>query len=111
MDPNTYDPERWLSEADSKYSADRKEAYEPFQVGPRNCLGKLYADDTPETCRVEADGQNRLAWAEMKLILCKVLWNFDMELAGGNKDDWSMEQKVYLLYERTPVYVKLTSIR
>ena len=50
----------------------------------------------------------RLAWAEMKLILCKVLWSFDLELADGNKDDWSMEQKVFLLHERTPLYVKLT---
>ncbi|KAI4177418.1 MAG: hypothetical protein LQ343_000399 [Gyalolechia ehrenbergii] len=89
VEPNTYVPERWLPEADSKYDADRKEAHEPFMVGPRNCIGKP------------------LAWAEMKLILCKVLWNFDMELAEGNKDDWSMEQKVYLLHERTPLYVKL----
>ncbi len=56
-----------------------------------------------------SDGQSRLAWAEMNLILCKVLWNFDMELAEGNKKDWSMEQKLYLLHERTPLYVKLTS--
>lgn len=43
----------------------------------------------------------------MKLILCKMVWNFDMELAEGNKDDWSMEQKLWLLHERTPLYVKL----
>ncbi|KAL8736437.1 MAG: hypothetical protein Q9166_000229 [cf. Caloplaca sp. 2 TL-2023] len=89
VEPNVYAPERWLPDADPKYNADRKEAHEPFMVGPRNCLGKP------------------LAWAEMNLILCKVMWNFDMELAEGNKEDWSMEQKVFLLHERTPLYVKL----
>ncbi|KAL8921895.1 MAG: hypothetical protein Q9208_005499 [Pyrenodesmia sp. 3 TL-2023] len=38
--PNTYVPERWLPGADPKYDGDRKEAYEPFMVGPRNCLGR-----------------------------------------------------------------------
>lgn len=90
VEPDAFVPERWLPEADPKYDADRKEAHEPFMVGPRNCIGKP------------------LAWAEMKLILCKVLWNFDMELAEGNLDDWSMEQRVWLLHERAPLYVKLT---
>lgn len=40
VEPDTYVPERWLPEADPKYSADRKEAHEPFMVGPRNCIGK-----------------------------------------------------------------------
>ncbi len=48
-----------------------------------------------------------LAWAEMKMVLAKVLWNFDLELSekmmGG---DWS-DQKVYLLNELTPMYVKM----
>ena len=55
-----------------------------------------------------SDLHSRLAWAEMNLILCKVLWNFDMELAEENKSDWSMEHKIWLLYERNPLYVKLS---
>lgn len=43
----------------------------------------------------------------MKMVLAKVLWNFDLELSekmmGG---DWS-DQKVYLLNEKTPMYVKM----
>ena len=50
---------------------------------------------------------HRLAWAEMNLVLAKVVWNFDLELSekmiGG---DWS-DQKVYLLNETTPMYVKM----
>ncbi|KAL9599801.1 MAG: hypothetical protein Q9219_003587 [cf. Caloplaca sp. 3 TL-2023] len=90
VEPNSYVPERWLPEADAKYDADRKDAHEPFLVGPRNCIGKP------------------LAWAEMKLILCKVLWSFDMELTEDTKEDWSMEQKIWLMHERMPLNVRLT---
>ena len=41
------------------------------------------------------------------MVLAKVLWNFDLKLSekmmGG---DWS-DQKVYLLNEKTPMYVKM----
>ncbi|KAL8916172.1 MAG: hypothetical protein Q9172_006419 [Xanthocarpia lactea] len=40
VEPDTYVPERWLPDADPKFDADRKAAFEPFMVGPRNCLGK-----------------------------------------------------------------------
>ncbi|KAJ4983610.1 averantin oxidoreductase [Stagonosporopsis vannaccii] len=37
-DPDLFHPERWLS--DSGFDSDRKDAMQPFVVGPRNCLGK-----------------------------------------------------------------------
>ena len=48
-----------------------------------------------------------LAWAEMNLILTKVIWSFDLELGEGNKDDWS-DQRVWLLHEKAPLYVKIS---
>ena len=49
----------------------------------------------------------RLAWAEMKLVLAKVLWNFDLELSEKMMEgDWS-DQKVYLLNQKMPMYVKM----
>ncbi|MCJ1453568.1 hypothetical protein MMC28_003915 [Mycoblastus sanguinarius] len=90
VDPDVFIPERWLAEADRKFSKDDKAVWEPFMVGPRNCIGKP------------------LAWAEMKLILAKTIWNFDIELSERMVGDWS-DQKVYLLNETTPMYVKIRS--
>ena len=50
---------------------------------------------------------NSLAWAEMNLILAKVIWAFDMELGKGTKEDWS-DQRVWLLHEKAPLYVKIS---
>lgn len=89
VDPDTYIPERWLEGADPRFAQDDKAVFEPFMVGPRNCIGKT------------------LAWVEMKMVLAKVLWNFDLELSEKMTGrDWS-DQKVYLLNEKTPMYVKM----
>ena len=48
-----------------------------------------------------------LAWAEMNLILAKVIWSFDLELGEETKEDWS-DQKIWLLHERCPLYVKIS---
>jgi cytochrome P450 len=37
-DPEAYVPERWLG--DEKYRDDKREAFNPFSFGPRNCLGR-----------------------------------------------------------------------
>lgn len=47
-----------------------------------------------------------LAYAEMRLILAKVLFNFDMELADKEVDWWA--QKAYLLWDKPPLEVYLT---
>lgn len=39
--PDAFIPERWLSGAEaSDFAADKKEAFQPFSYGPRNCLGQ-----------------------------------------------------------------------
>lgn len=89
-DPFAYKPERWLDE--NKNSKDRLDAVQPFSVGPRNCIGK------------------NLAIAEMRLILARILWNFDLELSGASRG-WLDEQKVYTLWDKGVLDVYLTPVR
>ncbi|KFY23056.1 hypothetical protein V493_06128, partial [Pseudogymnoascus sp. VKM F-4281 (FW-2241)] len=87
-EPNSFIPERFLD--DPRFASDNKHALQPFSVGPRNCLGR------------------NLAYAEMRLILAQVLWNFDLELTTES-ENWA-DQKIYSLWEKTPLYVKLTPV-
>lgn len=48
-----------------------------------------------------------LAYSEMKLILARLVWNFDVKLAEESVG-WDMRSKVYMLWEKGPIYVDLT---
>lgn len=88
VDPFTFRPERFLPEG--KDENDRHESLQPFHVGPRNCIGK------------------NLAYAEMRLILTRILFNFDLELADDK--DWLKEQKAHILWTKPPLNVYLTPV-
>jgi cytochrome P450 len=88
-DPYEFIPERWLG--DPKYKDDKREVVHPFSVGPRNCIGL------------------NLAYAEMKVILARILWNFDIELCKESRD-WMDRLKVYTLWRKEPMMVKLTPV-
>ncbi|PLN84635.1 cytochrome P450 [Aspergillus taichungensis] len=89
-DPFEFHPERFLG--DERYSDDNFDILQPFHVGPRNCLGR------------------NLAYAEMRLILARVIYNFDMKIASDSLD-WMQTQKVYFLWEKPPLHVHLTPVR
>lgn len=88
---NAYVPERWLPEAtndtDSPYYSDCREVLQPFSVGPRNCIGR------------------NLAYNEMRLILARVLWNFDMTLDEESKC-WN-NQRTYILWDKPSLFCRL----
>jgi len=48
-----------------------------------------------------------MAYHEVRLILSKVLWNFDLELCEetGNFAD---TRKIYVLWEKGPLWCRLT---
>lgn len=46
----------------------------------------------------------------MRLILSKILWNFDLELDEKKTGDW-MNQRVYVLWEKPPLWVRLTPVK
>ncbi|KAG7005995.1 cytochrome P450 monooxygenase [Physcia stellaris] len=87
-DPDLFVPERWLPEPPERYRNDQKAALQPFSMGPRNCLGK------------------NLAWFEMRSILARMMWHFDMTLCRES-NDWT-QQKAYLLWDKPPLWVELT---
>lgn len=48
-----------------------------------------------------------LAWAEMRSILARIVWHFDMELCDESKERWE-NQKLFTLWEKPPLMVQLT---
>ena len=92
--PTSFAPERWLERSTSStYIIDRKDAFQPFSLGPHNCPGRS------------------LAYLEMRLILVRMLWNFDIELVKGmGLPAWG-RQKIYWFWDKQPTHVRLSSAR
>ena len=44
--------------------------------------------------------------AEAKLILAKLFWNFEQRLENPEDTEW-LKQKSYLVFEPTPLYLRL----
>lgn len=61
-DPDDFIPERWMSACQSKIL--NLEAFEPFGIGPRSCIGR------------------NLAELELKLTLARTLYNYDLKISG-----------------------------
>lgn len=59
--PESFAPERWLHES-GQYEGDEMKVVQPFSYGPRNCIGKP------------------LAYAQVRLLMAKLLWNFDIRI-------------------------------
>lgn len=65
--PNNFIPERWLSACQSKLL--NLEAFEPFGIGPRSCIGR------------------NLAELEVKMTLARTLYNYDLQILPGKVVD------------------------
>lgn len=88
----SFEPERWLPDAatnpSSPYYHDRRQAIQPFSVGVRSCMGQ------------------HLAWAEMRLILSKLMWTFDFEAVEGKEFHWE-DLRTFVLVEKRPIEIRL----
>jgi cytochrome P450 len=80
-----YAPERFMG--DEEYAKDNRSVFQPFSVGPRNCIGQ------------------NLAWAEIRAILTRLLWHFDFEMLKTSKD-WE-KQGAFVLWSKPSLMVKL----
>ena len=49
-----------------------------------------------------------LAMLEMRIILAKLFWHFDMELCDG-MEGW-LDQRSYLTWEKRPLMVKVREV-
>jgi len=85
-DPEEYVPERWLD--DERYANDNKTAFRPFLSGPRNCIGI------------------NLANTEMRLILARILWNFDLGEPTW-KGRYTEGRRVFVLWEKPALMLNL----
>ncbi|KAG6364587.1 hypothetical protein INS49_006189 [Diaporthe citri] len=104
--PMEYRPVRFLQETpggprfagDMRYnnsngahSDDRLDLLQPFNIGPRNCLGRA------------------LAYSEMRLVLARMIFNFDIELAEP-EHDWMEKQRADFLWHKGPLHVHLNPV-
>lgn len=49
---------------------------------------------------------DRVFLAEARMILAKMIWNFELEMVDPNDCSW-MDQKAYLVFEPKALMVKL----
>ncbi|KAF7195683.1 Cytochrome P450 monooxygenase [Pseudocercospora fuligena] len=87
--PKEYIPERWLdNNLKTEFAGDDKSSVQPFSFGPRSCIGRS------------------LAYAEMRLILAKLLFVFDLQMDEPELN-WTERQKNYLTWEQIPLMIRL----
>ncbi|KAH8780103.1 cytochrome P450 [Diaporthe sp. PMI_573] len=86
-------PKRWLpavtADLSSSFARDRLQAMLTLSTGPRNCPGQ------------------HLAWAELRLILTRLVWPFDMSLVTDRRLRWE-DLCTFLWVEKKPVVVKMS---
>ncbi|KAF3771171.1 cytochrome P450 [Cryphonectria parasitica EP155] len=84
-DPESFIPERWLGEG----LGDDKRAFQPFSTGPRACLGI------------------NLAYLEMRVMLAKLIFAYDLELESKEIEDWNRSCRIFGLWKKPPLMLKL----
>ncbi|PSN65308.1 putative benzoate 4-monooxygenase cytochrome P450 [Corynespora cassiicola Philippines] len=94
--PKEFIPERWMANRPEEFKDDNPGGvFQPFSYGPRNCIG------------------NNLAKAEMRLILAKLLWHFDLSrpdpgtVEGKDWGKWTDKLRVYFLWHKPPLMVNI----
>ncbi|CAG8217872.1 unnamed protein product [Penicillium nalgiovense] len=84
-DAEQFIPERHLD--NPRFANDSKTAMEPFSFGPRNCIGR------------------DLTYVKMRIILTRMVFNFDRELDQPEKN-W-MDRECFVLWNKPKLMVKL----
>lgn len=86
VDPDEFRPERWLGDG---LEGDDRRAHVPFSAGPRYCIGV------------------NLAYLELRVILSKLVYTYDLELASTDIKEWNDACKCFGLWKKPALLVKL----
>lgn len=70
-----------------RFAQDKKNVVKPFSNGSRDCIGK------------------NLAYAEMRIIICRTLFRFDLELLS-DQENWLESQLGVFLWLKGPLMVR-----
>ena len=89
-DPDSFHPMRWIDKSESgKVCHDWRDAVKPFLLGRGSCPGR------------------NLAYAELRLVLARLIWRFDITVADSCKG-WMRGQKSYILWDKPKLEVHLS---
>ena len=88
--PTEFLPERWLPTElrPSEFLDDALDSQFPFGTGPRHCPGKL------------------LAWSEMRIVLAKLLSQFDINVVPNKRTVWE-DLQTFIVVEKEPIFVNI----
>jgi cytochrome P450 len=84
-EPDRFDPDRFTTPKEG----DNMAILQPFGVGRQQCLGM------------------RLAWVELRFVLARLLYTFDMEAVDVNAIPSWAEQKTFIFWEKEALLVTL----
>ncbi|KAJ5059935.1 cytochrome P450 [Bipolaris maydis] len=85
-DPELFVPKQWTG--NERYQNDRRQACQSFAVRPLNCIGKNLAD------------------AEVRLVMARLVWNFDLEIDPQSKH-WMEQNRVHFLWQKPELFIRL----
>ncbi|PHH61454.1 hypothetical protein CDD81_362 [Ophiocordyceps australis] len=88
-DPLVFDPERFYSPGQGVYAQDRMEAYKPFSLGPRACMGV------------------HLAMPLIRIVVACLVLHFNMGVCPESAD-WPCRLRTGTFWGRGPLHVNLT---
>ena len=79
-----------MDERPSEYANDQLSASRPFSVGFHSCLGQP------------------LAWVELRLVLCRVLWAFDFDTDPNNCASFD-DFPIIMMVQKGPVNLRIAA--
>ena len=74
---------------DKRFVDDDRSAFRPFLLGKRACIGQ------------------QLAWNELRIVLARLLWEFDVNVTEKGIPVWT-RQKIFTTWVKEPMYVEVT---